>query len=136
MCIFLNYGFPWVYFGSYGSNIFRFFCLFFKEMSMLFSMVVVPFYILTSSVGGSLFSTPSLAFTVCRFFFDDGHSDWCEVIPHGKLRSWYLDPSFHGKSMGKQWKQWEILFWGAPKSLQMMTAAIKLKDDCSLEEKL
>ena len=30
---------------------------------------------------GTLFSTPSPAFTVCRFF-DDGHSDWCEVIPH------------------------------------------------------
>ena len=28
---------------------------------------------------GSLFSTPSPAFTVCRFF-DDGNSDWCEVI--------------------------------------------------------
>ena len=30
---------------------------------------------------GSLFSTSSLAFTVCRFF-DDSHSDWCEVIAH------------------------------------------------------
>ena len=29
----------------------------------------------------SLFSTPSPAFTVCRLF-DDGHSDWCEVISH------------------------------------------------------
>ena len=29
--------------------------------------------------------------------------------------------------MGKQWKQCQILFWGAPKSLQMVTAAIKLK---------
>ena len=29
--------------------------------------------------------------------------------------------------MGKQWKQWETLFWGAPKSLQMVTAAMKLK---------
>ena len=38
--------------------------------------------------------------------------------------------------MGKQWQQWEILFWGAPKSLQMVTAAMKLKDACSLEEKL
>ena len=38
--------------------------------------------------------------------------------------------------MGKQWKQWWILFWGAPKSLQMVTAAMKLKDACSLEEKL
>ena len=28
------------------------------------------------------------------------------------------------------------LFWGAPKSLQMVTAALKLKDACSLEEKL
>ena len=27
--------------------------------------------------------------------------------------------------MGKQWVQWEILFWGSPKSLQMVTAAMK-----------
>jgi len=27
-------------------------------------------------------------------------------------------------------------FWGAPKPLQMVTAAMKLKDACSLEEKL
>ena len=32
--------------------------------------------------------------------------------------------------MGKQWKQWKTLFWGAPKSLQMVTAAMKLKDAC------
>ena len=30
--------------------------------------------------------------------------------------------------MGKQWKQWLTLFWGTPKSLQMVTAAMKLKD--------
>ena len=30
--------------------------------------------------------------------------------------------------MGKQWKQWEILFWGALKSLPIVTAARKLKD--------
>ena len=35
--------------------------------------------------------------------------------------------------MGKQWKQWQTLFFGAPKSLQMVTAAMKWKD--SLEEK-
>ena len=29
--------------------------------------------------------------------------------------------------MGKEWKQWQTLFWGAPKSLQMVTAAMKLK---------
>ena len=30
--------------------------------------------------------------------------------------------------MGKQWKQWLTLFWGAPKSQQMVIAAMKLKD--------
>ena len=30
--------------------------------------------------------------------------------------------------MGKQWKQCQTLFWGATKSLQMVTAAMKLKD--------
>ena len=37
--------------------------------------------------------------------------------------------------MGKQWKQWQTLFLGAPKSLQMVTAAMKLKDAYSLEGK-
>ena len=37
---------------------------------------------------------------------------------------------------GKQWKQWQTLFSQAPKSLQIVTAAMKLKDACSLEEKL
>ena len=44
-------------------------------------------------------------------------------------------PSFHGKQMGKQWKQCQTLFFGAPKSLQMVIAAMKLKA-CSLKEKL
>ena len=30
----------------------------------------------------------------------------------------------------------DIIFWGAPKSLQMVTVAMKLKGACSLEEKL
>ena len=34
--------------------------------------------------------------------------------------------------MGKQWKQWLTLFFWAPKSLQMVTAAMKLKDTCLL----
>ena len=36
-------------------------------------------------------------------------------------------PSLHGKYMGKQWKQCQTLFLGAPKSLQMVIAAMKLK---------
>ena len=38
--------------------------------------------------------------------------------------------------MGKQWKQCQTLFWGAPKSLQLVIAAMKLKDTYSLEGKL
>ena len=53
-----------------------------------------------------------------------------------KRRSWHLVPSLHGKQMGKQWKQCQTLFWGAPKSLQMVTAAMKLKDAYFLEGKL
>ena len=37
--------------------------------------------------------------------------------------------------MGKQWKQCQTLSFWAPKSLQMVTAAMKLKDAYSLEEK-
>ena len=38
------------------------------------------------------------------------------------------NPPFHGKWMEKQLKQWQPLFFWAPKSLQMVTAAMKLKD--------
>ena len=53
-----------------------------------------------------------------------------------KLRSWHVVPSLHGKVMGKKWKWWQVLFSVAPKLLWMVTAAMKLKDSCSLEEKL
>ena len=36
--------------------------------------------------------------------------------------------------MGKQWKQWKILCCWAPKSLGTVTAAMKLKDACSLKK--
>ena len=52
-----------------------------------------------------------------------------------KLRSWHPVPSLHGKLKGKKWKQWQILFSWAPKSLQMVTEAMKLKDTSFLEEK-
>ena len=41
-------------------------------------------------------------------------------------------PSLHGKQMGKEWN-FIVL---CSQSLQMMTAAMKLKDTCSLEVKL
>ena len=38
--------------------------------------------------------------------------------------------------MGKQWKQCQTLFWGSPKSLQMVIAAMKLKNAYSLGRKV
>ena len=53
-----------------------------------------------------------------------------------KTKIMHLVPLLHGKWMGKQWKQWLTLFFWALKSLQMVTAAMKLKDAYSLEGKL
>ena len=50
-----------------------------------------------------------------------------------KTRSWHPVPSLHSKQMGKHWL---TLFFWAPKSLQMVIAAMKLKDAYSLEGKL
>ena len=51
-----------------------------------------------------------------------------KVMPSGPITSWQID--------GKQWKQCQTLFFWAPKSLQTVTAAMKLKDAYSLEGKL
>ena len=53
-----------------------------------------------------------------------------------KQRLWYLVPLLHGKQMGKHRKQCQTLFFWAPKSLQMVIVAMKLKDAYSLEGKL
>ena len=53
-----------------------------------------------------------------------------------KRRPWHLAPLLHGKYMAKWWKQCQTLFFWAPKSLQMVPAAMKLKDAYSLEENL
>ena len=45
-----------------------------------------------------------------------------------KQKSWHPVPSsLHGKWKGKKWKQWQILFSWAPKSLWTVTATMKLK---------
>ena len=54
-----------------------------------------------------------------------------KIMTSAPITSWQID--------GKQWKQWQNLFFcgeGGPKSLQMVTAAMKLKDPYSLEGKL
>ena len=52
-----------------------------------------------------------------------------KIMASGPITSWQMN--------GKWWKQWLTLFLGAPKSLlHMVTAAMKLKDACSLAGKL
>ena len=46
-----------------------------------------------------------------------------KIMASGPITSWEIE-------------QWQTLFFWAPKSLQMVTEAMKLKDTCSLEEKL
>ena len=50
-----------------------------------------------------------------------------KIMASDPITSWQID----GETM-----ETETLFWGVPKSLQMVTAVMKLKDACSLEEKL
>ena len=51
-----------------------------------------------------------------------------KIMASGPISSWEIDG-------GKQWKQCQTLLFWAPKSLQMVTATMKLKDAYSLEEK-
>ena len=51
-----------------------------------------------------------------------------KIMASSPITSWEID--------GEQWKQWLTLSFWAPKSLQMVTAAMKLKDAYSLEGKL
>ena len=51
-----------------------------------------------------------------------------KVMASGPITSWQID--------GETMETVTDFILGAPKSLQMVTAAMKLKDACSLEEKL
>ena len=51
-----------------------------------------------------------------------------KIMAFGPITSWEIDE--------EQWKQCQTLFWGAPKSLQMVTAAMKLKDAYFLGRKV
>ena len=52
-----------------------------------------------------------------------------KIMASGPMTSWQID----GETMETVR---DFIFFGAPKSLQIVTAAMKLKDACSLEEKL
>ena len=53
------------------------------------------------------------------------NSQKTKLMASGPITLWQID--------GEQWKQWKTLSGGAPKSLQMVIAAMELKDTYSLE---
>ena len=57
------------------------------------------------------------------------HIQKAKIMASNPITSWQID----GKTM-KTMR--DFLFWGAPKSLKIVIAAMELKDTCSLEEKL
>ena len=50
-----------------------------------------------------------------------------KIIASGPIASWQIE--------GEKWRQWEILFSLSPKSLQIVTAAMKVKDTCSWKKR-
>ena len=52
-----------------------------------------------------------------------------EIMASGPITLWQIDER-------KKWKEWQTLSSWAPKSLQTVTVAMKLKDAYSLEEEL
>ena len=52
-----------------------------------------------------------------------------KIMTSGAITSWQIDGETMKTVIG-------FTFWGLKKSLQMVTATMKLKDTCSLEEKL
>ena len=52
-----------------------------------------------------------------------------EIMASGTITSWQVDGEEMETVMG-------FMVWGAPKLLQLVTVAMKLKDACSLEEKI
>ena len=57
------------------------------------------------------------------------NSQKTQIMASGPITSWQIDGETNGNSD-------RLYFGGLQKSLQMVTAATKLKDTCSLEEKL
>ena len=106
----------------------------YKRMGQMLSLCTHQFKLLRKSqntcqcIARNLFLTQDLA-PLSASSKPVSHFRVCLTILHSLLHHFK-------KLMGKQWKYCQTLFFGAPKSLQMVTAAIKLKEAYSLEGKL
>ena len=68
--------------------------------------------------------------------FDEGEREWKDGLKFNiqKTKIMASSPNTSWQIDGEKWKQWQTLFSWAPKPLQTLTAAMKLKDTCSLGE--
>ena len=64
---------------------------------------------------------PTILIPVCASSSPAFYIQKTKIMASGPITSWQID----GETM-----ETETLFWGAPKSLQLVTAAVKLKDAC------
>ena len=72
--------------------------------------------------------SPPCAATQCNLSLRGEKGGWESWLKTFKNQgSWHLVPSLHGKCMGKKGKQWQILFSWAQKSLQTVTAAMRVR---------
>ena len=137
----------------YGYSIFSFW-----GTSILFSIMAAPICIPTNSVRGLPFLHIFNTYIICRLFFSGIFFGLFSVKPQqGSAIGICVSPPFWnslpsssqlhplGWYRAPVWVSWDIqqipigyLFYicWAPKSLKMVTAAMKLKDTYSLEEKL
>ena len=67
---------------------------------------------------------------------EEREKNWLKIEHQKNQDHDFRSHHFMANRAGEKWKQGQILFSWAPKSLQMVTEAMKFKDTCSLEGKL
>ena len=72
----------------------------------------------------------------CLKVKEEGGKNWLKTQHSENQDHGIWSHHFMGNRWGNSGNGDRLLFWGASKSLQMVTAAMKLKDACSFEEKL
>ena len=94
--------------------VWQFYSQFFKESPLCSPQWLYQFAFPPTVEEGSLFSTPSPAFIVCRLF-DDGHSDMCERTPHCGFDLQFSNNEWRSASLhvfGSHWYVWRNVCLG------------------------